>query len=431
MIRPARPATRWPATLLVAVALLAGCAGPAIPTAQGPGLSPSSSASSASSAPSAGPGATSEELVPEEAGERAPRLLQTASRREEAREQEEVRQRVRKRAERRARATAENPLEARTWGVYQGPREPTSAPYLRATGATKQALAKIALEPKAAWFGAWIGDDEIAGEVEEYIAGTQQGDPEALVQMTVFRMVPWEHEACRRLPTEAEKASYRRWIDSFAAAVGATPTAIVLQPDGPFALCAPGGPAVPAALVAYASRVLSALSRTSVYIEVGAGDWPAPGQGGVAEVLRFLLPAGIEDARGIALNGTHYSATEIEVERGAAIVEALADRGIAGKKVVIDTSANGNPFPFGTYTGPDPDNAFVCTSPADQRTCVTLGIPPTTEVADPAWGLSEQARADAREHVDAYLWFGRPWLYRQNTPFVMERALGLARSTPY
>ncbi len=185
------------------------------------------------------------------------------------------------------------------------------------------------------------------------------------------------------------------------------------------------------ALIAYASRTLSALPETSVYIEVGAGDWPAEGQGGVPEVMRFLLPAGIEDARGIALNGTHYSATEAEVARGTAIVEELARRGIGGKHFVVNTSSNGNPFEFGTYTGPDPDNAFVCSSPTDRSTCVTLGIPPTTDVADAAWGLSEQARADARKYADAYLWFGRPWLNRQNYPFVMERALGLSRSTPY
>jgi endoglucanase len=328
-----------------------------------------------------------------------------------AKEKREAKQKKQRLQERATLAAAQNPLAGRTWGVYQGPREPTSAPYQQATGATKQALAKIALEPKAAWFGAWIADGEIRARVAEYIAGTQQGDPEVLVQMTVFRMVPWEHEACRRLPTANEQASYRRWIDAFAAAVGDTPTAIILQPDGPFALCAPGGPEVPA--------------------EVGAGDWPAPGQGGVAEVMRFLLPAGIEEARGIALNGTHYSSTEVEIARGTAIVEDLASRGITGKHFVVNTSGNGNPFPFGTYTGPDPDNAFVCTTPSDRRTCVTLGIPPTTDVASSAWGLSEQARADAREHADGYLWFGRPWLHRQNYPFVLERALGLARSTPY
>ena len=350
----------------------------------------------------------------------------------EAKRKKQLKQRARARAERRATAlAARNPLAGRSWGVYQGPREPTSAPYAAATGATKEALAKIALRPKAAWFGAWISDAEIGADVSRYIAGTQQGDPEALVQMTIFRMVPWEHEACRRRPTEAEQASYRRWIDSFAGAVGSTPTAIVLQPDGPFALCAPGGPALPASLVAYAARTLAALPRTSVYIEVGSGDWPAPGQGGVAEVMRFLLPAGIEVARGVALNGTHYASTEVEVERGTAIVEELASRGITDKHFVVNTSSNGNPFLFGTYTGPDPDNAFVCQSPSDNRTCVTLGIPPTLDVANAAWGLSEQARADALQYADGYLWFGRPWLYRQNSPFVMQRALDLVRSTPY
>jgi endoglucanase len=33
--------------------------------------------------------------------------------------------------------------------------------------------------------------------------------------------------------------------------------------------------------------------------------------------------------------------------------------------------------------------------------------------------------------VDGYLWFGRPWLYMQADPFVMTRALQLARTTPY
>ena len=40
-------------------------------------------------------------------------------------------------------------------------------------------------------------------------------------------------------------------------------------------------------------------------------------------------------------------------------------------------------------------------------------------------------RAWAEAHVDGYLWFGRPWLSMQADPFVMKRALQLARTTPY
>jgi endoglucanase len=327
--------------------------------------------------------------------------------------------------------TDDNPLAGRPWGVYRGPMDQAWPPYTRATGEKKEMLARIALAPKAKWFGAWIPNADIADKVIGYIAQSQAGDPETLVQMTVFRMVPWEGDACRRLPTKAERASYNDWTDRFASAVGSAHTAIVLQPDGPFALCAPGGSRVPSRLIAYSARVLGALPNTSVYIEVGAADWPAPGQGGVDAVLKFLLPAGIEHARGIALNGTHYSATEDEVARGAAIVQALEARGITGKRVVVNTSSNGRPFEFGRYDGPDAENARVCRSPDDPRLCVTLGIPPTADVANPAWGLPAETNQLAAQYVDGYLWFGRPWLYKQADPFVTKRALALVSSTPY
>jgi endoglucanase len=326
-------------------------------------------------------------------------------------------------------AATGNPLAHRPWGVYKGGAEMAWYPYTQATGHRKELLAKIALAPKAKWFGAWIADRDIATKVKEYITNTQGGNPNTLVQMTVFRSVPWEHEACTRLPTRAEKVSYKRWVDNFAAAVGATPTAIVLQPDGPFALCVPGGVGAPTALIAYAAKKLSALPNTSVYIEAGAADWPAAGQGGVPEVLKFLIPSGVAYARGFALNGTHYSSTVDEVARGAAIVEALAEAGIAGKRFVVNTSSNGQPFTYGTYQGPDGDNAWVCRSKKDPRTCVALGIPPTWKVSAPRWGLPAATRALAAAHVDGYVWFGRPWLYRQNEPFVMGRALQLARTS--
>jgi hypothetical protein len=62
---------------------------------------------------------------------------------------------------------------------------------------------------------------------------------------------------------------------------------------------------------------------------------------------------------------------------------------------------------------------------------VTLGIPPTADVANPAWGLSEKVAAAAATYVDGYLWFGRPWLYNQGEGWDLDRALKLARTTPY
>jgi endoglucanase len=307
-------------------------------------------------------------------------------------------------------------------------------PYQQATGARKQTLRYLALQPKAKWFGAWIPDSQIAAKVHDYIANAQAGNPDALVQMTVFRMVPWENEACRRLPTTAEQASYKRWIDRFAAAVGATPAAIVLQPDGPFALCAPHGSTLPSRLVAYAARVLSAQPRTSVYVETGAADWPHAGsQGGVAAAVKILVRGGIRYARGFALNSTHFDATADEIARAAAVSQALAAAGYPGRKAVINTSSNGHPYEYGRYTGPDPNNPRVCpssTTPAS-RTCITLGIPPTAAVGAARWHLPAASARLAHRYVDAYLWVGRPWLYRSTSPFVMRRALDLVTSTPW
>jgi endoglucanase len=333
------------------------------------------------------------------------------------------------------RATTDNPLLAHPWGAYQGKMEPSWTAWSQATGTAKRRLAYIAHQPKDHWFGHWNPNDKIGDQVRDYIANSQAGDPDALVQMAIFRVVPWEHDACNRLPTKAERTSYKQWIDRFAAAVGDTPTAIVLQPDGPFALCAPHGSHVLSNLVAYASRVLSAQSRTSVYIEAGAADWPTSGaRGGVTAAVRILVRGGIQYAHGFALNGTHYDSIPGEVDRAVAIAKTLAEKGYAGRKAVINTSNNGHPFRFAQYTGPDPTNPVVCrsrTTPAS-KTCETLGVPPTADVTNPRWGLPAATATLAAKYVDGYLWFGRPWLHHEGSqPFRTHRAIRLVKTTPF
>jgi endoglucanase len=320
-----------------------------------------------------------------------------------------------------------NPLAGRHWGVYKGNADQSWPPYVSSSGERRRLLAKISLRPKAKWFGRWISNADITTKVRQYIANSTAGNPNALVQMTVFRMVPWEHDACHRLPTRAEQASYRQWTNRFAAGIGRTHTAIVLQPDGPFALCAPHGSRLPSSLIAYSARRFSALPNTSVYIDAGASDWPANNPG---EAVRILMPAGIRSVRGFALNSTHYVSTGSDIDFGTRIIAELARRGVRGKHFVINTAQNGRPFTFGQARGAHPDNAKVCATKAERR-CVTLGIPPTVNVASPRWGLSSLHRARARAHVDGYLWFGRPWLFMQADPFDMRRALSLARTTPW
>jgi endoglucanase len=323
-------------------------------------------------------------------------------------------------------ARPDNPLAGK-WGVYKGTADQAWAPYVNSTGEEHTLLGKIALRPRATWFGAWTADADIAAKVDKYIANMSGGDPSRLVQMTIFRVKPWEHNACTALPTADQQASYKQWIDNFAGAVGAQHTAIILQPDGPFALCAPGGSKLPSQLIGYAARTLSALPNTAVYIDAGASDWPSNDP---AKAAQILLPAGIQYARGFALNSTHYSRTVDNIDFGTRLVGILADDGYPGKHFVINTSSNGHGFTFNQARGGNRDNAKVCET-MSERVCVTLGYPPTSNVASSRWRQSALHRQRATDYVDAYLWFGRPWLYMQSDPFSKSRALAMARTTPW
>lgn len=315
-----------------------------------------------------------------------------------------------------------NPLVGMVWGNYSGRYDEVFPAYRRARGEDKRLLAAIALRPRMRWFGAWYPNRAARSVIHDYIADVTRGNPTVLSQVAVFRLVPWEHKSCDRLPTRAERVSYKQWIDAFARGIGSSRVAMVLQPDLPFALCVPHHSRVPLEEVAYAAKVFDALPHTTVYIDVGAADWPSVGQ-----AVSMLNGAGIRYTRGFALNATHYDTTQREILFGARIARRL---GRAHRHFVINTADNGRGFTYQQYHGHDFDNATACHARGQPR-CVTLGIPPTVAVADRRWGLSRSARAVAVREVDAYLWYGRPWLYYQNDPFQLQRTLQLARTNPF
>jgi endoglucanase len=325
-----------------------------------------------------------------------------------------------------------NPLAGRTWGVYEGPQDQVWAPYQAATGKARELIGKIALRPRTKWYGAHVPDEEIQSRVTDYIASSQKGDPEALVQLAVFRMQPWEQEACTRPSTPEEKRSYRTWIKNLAAGIGTTPTLVVMQPDGPFLWCLPKRAAA-ARLLRFATRTLSALPRTEVYIDAGAADWCENGKGNdPARCAAILQRTGIEFARGFALDSTHYTGPEENVRHGAQIADILRRKGYGRKHFIVDTAKSGQPTQWNDVVpaapGEEKDNARTCRTKRQKR-CVTLGIPPTAQAWHRAWGLSREARRLAAKHVDGFVWFGRPWLYYQADPFVEQRAIDMGRST--
>jgi len=319
-------------------------------------------------------------------------------------------------------ASSSNPLAGMHWGVYKGPYFNSIYPnYERANGRTRRLLGKIATRPLAFWFGSWFADSDARSAASNFIAGATGGNPNVLSQVVVFRLDPWEGGACPGGWSAANQRSYRRWVDNFAAGIGRSRVALVLQPDLAFSTCASSH--APLDMVNYAARRFNALPHTTVYIDGGVHYWPMP----FSKAVSMLEQAGIRYVRGFALNTSEFDGTGPEIEYGTQLAQALASAGYPGKHFVINTAGNGQGFLNGQVS--DPNNPPVCGS-RSQRLCITLGIPPTFHVAESRWHLSGYDANLAYHYVDAYMWIDRPWLPGA-AQFDLHRALTLAANSPF
>lgn len=313
-----------------------------------------------------------------------------------------------------ASSATDNPLTAVPWGIYRGHAESAYAAWSRSTGTNRTLLGKIALRPRMIWIGHWMTTASLPAAIGNRIHDFQRDDPDGLVQLATFRTYTRGEGQLKAPLSAAAQASYKAWYRQLAASIGTAHAVVVLEPDLPLAWKG-WRPGVRFALVRYAAQVLSAQPNTTVYLDAGDADWLTP-----AKATQMLLLSGVQYARGFALGATHYSSVDGNRAYGEGIVAALAQQGVPGRHFVIDTADNGRPFTWGQFHVKHPhgdfNNANVCRTTTEIR-CDTLGLPPTP-VTD---GTS----------VDGYLWFGRPWLYRQSDPFQMGRALAVARTTPY
>ena len=172
----------------------------------------------------------------------------------------------------------------------------------------------------------------------------------------------------------------------------------------------PHGSSIPAHLLAYAAHALSAQPHVSVYVEMGSADWFRDRP---ADAVRMLEQAGVADARGFALDTSHFDSVGRQIDFGQRIVTALAADGIADRHFVIDTSDSGHAFTGAWYHTHHPGLPLGDAEPchwSGQSHCVALGIPPTTDVGAAGWGLSAARATTAESLVDGYLWVSRPWL---------------------
>lgn len=223
---------------------------------------------------------------------------------------------------------------------------------------------KIASQSQARWFGRWNSD--VTTAVRDWVAkASAAGAMPVLVAYNIYQL------DCTRLGATSPDA-YRAWIAAFANGLGATKTAVILEPDAlaAWGCLSSGDRQTRAELLRYAIETLKARPLTHVYVDAGHPRWQS-----VSETANRLTSVGISLADGFSLNVSNFIATSDNVGYGKQI-SAL----IGGKHFVIDTARNG--------LGPTADYQWC--NPPDRA----LGFGSTATTADPA--------------VDAYLWIKPP-----------------------
>ncbi|MCL9798320.1 glycoside hydrolase family 6 protein, partial [Frankia sp. AgKG'84/4] len=170
----------------------------------------------------------------------------------------------------------------------------------------------------------------------------------------------------------ADEAGYRAWIAAFAAGIGTGPAAVILEPDALAQVdcLSPAAAGARYAMLGFAVDQLTAVGA-EVYLDAGNANWHS-----VADTAARLRLAGVDRARGFALNVSNFDETADETAYGDAVVAALG----GGAHFVVDTSRNGR--------GPAAGNVWC--NPPDRG----LGIAPTGQTGDP--------------RADAYLWIKVP-----------------------
>ena len=331
-----------------------------------------------------------------------------------------------------------NPLAGGSWAVNTGYWDRLYTAYEAATGIDHTYLAKSALQPRALWFtiGNSAGDPTA---ISTYIAQQQHGDPDVLVQLAIFGIWGFKGEGNRLKHglTAQEKSSYRTWIRQASAQIGDSRVAIVLEPD--LALTfnratkaknqRTKGAKARQKLARYAAATFHAANpRAAVYLDAGDADWL-----NTKQAVKLLRHSGVQYARGFALGATHYSSTQSDIDHGAAIAARLASKGISSH-FVIDTADNGRPFTYSQFYKRHPHGFFDNSAPCKKPTatvCNALGVPPTWKVTSTALSLSPAESSAAATYVDGYLWFGRPWLKNQATPFQRSKAIKAGKYSPF
>lgn len=264
-------------------------------------------------------------------------------------------------------STSENPFSGKT--LFVDPDSQAYEAYLQAQSTNSseaKQIKKIADTSQAAWFMGSSGS--IEADVNAYV--TRAADAHALPVLVAYN-IPQRDCSGYSAGGIGSPDEYRRWIADFAKGIQNRNAVIIFEPDGLGLLncLSSEDQSRRLELYRYALDILTKNPNITVYID--ASMWVSPNQ-----MAGLLRQAGIEKARGIAVNTSGYQTPQKSTEYIKDVQTALG-MDIHG---VIDTSRNGN--------GPDSTNEWC--NPQGRA----LGAPSTADTGDTM--------------IDAFFWVKRP-----------------------
>ncbi len=240
------------------------------------------------------------------------------------------------------------PMPRPLW-VQPGAPAAEMATALRTNGSSEaDLLDRLADTPTGVWLGGWTSDPQ--STVADIMASSTM-----LAAVPVFVAYNIPNRDCNQYSAggKADGASYLAWIQSVAAGLGNGDAIVILEPDSLIQMDCLSDSARQERLNLLRSAVatLAAHPGTRVYLDGGH-----PEALDAHEMAARLREAGVDAARGFALNVSNFVSTGENIQYGDSVVQALG----SDARYVVDTSRNGRDAngewcnPFGRGLGEDP-----------------------------------------------------------------------------
>lgn len=225
-----------------------------------------------------------------------------------------------------------SPTPAVEWDFYLGDGGQSGVAYrdALARGDTEEAeiLARIALTPQAAWFGAWTPVDVVEGYVDDLLdAADAQHKPAVFVVYAIPAL-----DCSYFVEGGLEEDNYLKWIEGVARGIEGHELEpwVILEPDALSQMGECEGQGDRAGMLREAARILDE-AGARVYIDAGNSKWRT-----TDEIVARLELVGTEHLTGFSTNVANYIPTEEEREHNDQIAERT------GLHYIIDTGRNGN-----------------------------------------------------------------------------------------